>query len=110
MAGRLDRAAEATGRAKGPKRPGPPISVSAALIADREKTMRVLLDDSTTTRDLGEFLQGAFGAIVEQREPQELEVSLVGSFSDAALRYEIGFAIERWRFVCRRPDALVVVG
>jgi hypothetical protein len=86
------------------------VSVGAAALADRETTMRVLLDDTAATRDLGEFLRRAFGAIVDWRELRVLEVSLVGSFSDAALRDEIEFAVKRWRFVRRRPNALVVVG
>ena len=107
---RLEQAARGAGQAKGPERPGLARSAGASLLADREHTVRVLLDDTAAARDLGEFLLGAFGAIVDQPELRELEVSLVGSFSDAALRDEIEFAVERWRFVCRRQGALVVVG
>ena len=86
------------------------MSVRTALVADCKTTMRVLLDDTAATWDLGEFLRRVSGAIVDRRELRELEVSLVGSFSDAALRNEIEFAVRRWRFIGHCPDALVVVG
>jgi len=72
--------------------------------------MRVRLDDTAATRDLDEFLRRTVGAIVDRRELQELEVSLVGSFSDSALRAQIELAVGRWRFMRRHPDELVVVG
>lgn len=72
--------------------------------------MLVSLDDAAMTGDLGEFLRSSCGAIVDRREPRELEVSMVGSFSDAALREEIEFAVRRWSFAHHRLDALVVVG
>ena len=86
------------------------MSAEEALAGDPENTMRVRLEDTAATGDLGEYLRGAGGAIVDRRELQELEVSMVGSFSDAALRDQIELAVGRWRFVRRRPDALVVVG
>ncbi len=76
--------------------------------ADRERTMLVSLDDAAATGDLSEFLRSSFGAIVDRREPRELEVSMVGSFSDAALREQIEFAVRRWSFVRHRLDAPVV--
>ena len=74
------------------------------------KTVLVSLLDPATASDLGEFLRRRVDAIVDRRTLRELEVSFVGSFSDEGLREEIELAVERWCFVRRRPDELVVVG
>ena len=44
--------------------------------------MRVHVSDPALASDLGEFLRERIGAIVEQHGGSELEVSLLGSFSD----------------------------
>jgi hypothetical protein len=65
--------------------------------------MRVRVDDPAAAADLAEFLRGRIGAVVEQRSGRELEVSLLGSFSDAALREELETALRRWELVRQRP-------
>jgi hypothetical protein len=70
--------------------------------------MRVRVSDPDAVRDLGEFLRGRVGAIVEQREEDTLEVSLLGSFNDAALRGELESAVRRWT-LARQTGALVEI-
>jgi hypothetical protein len=71
--------------------------------------MRVRLSDPESARDLGEFLKARIGAIVEQQGAagNELEVSLLGSFGEAAMRSELDTAVRRWTLVRQRPGAVV---
>jgi hypothetical protein len=71
--------------------------------------MRLQMNDHTATPDLGAFLRSS-GAIVEQSGPGVIEVSLLGSFNDAALRNELGHAVRRWSFTRHRPDLHVAIG
>ncbi|HEY4348492.1 MAG TPA: hypothetical protein VGM80_12970 [Gaiellaceae bacterium] len=72
--------------------------------------MRVRVGDPLAVGELGEFLRERTGAIVERTRPGEMEVLLVGSFSNVALREAIELAVSRWRFVSRRAELSVVVG
>jgi hypothetical protein len=69
--------------------------------------MRVHVSDPAVASDLGAFLRERMGAIVEQREEHELEVSLLGSFSDVALRGELDIATRQWSLVRQTPASLV---
>ena len=69
--------------------------------------MRIRLSDPAAARDLSEFLRSRIGAIVEQREQGELEVSLVGSYGDRAMQERIELAVGQWSFVRQQPDPLV---
>ena len=70
-------------------------------------TMRVHVSDPAVASDLGAFLRERIGAIVEQRGGQDLEVSLLGSFSDLALRDELDIAVRQWSLVRQTPASLV---
>jgi hypothetical protein len=64
--------------------------------------MRIRVNDPDAAVDLSEFLKARIGAIVEQLEglkpggKAELEVSLLGSYSEEALREELEAALKRW--------------
>jgi len=74
--------------------------------------MRVHVRDEATAHELSEFLRRRVGAIVEQasetpqRDGLEIEVSLLGSYSDRALKAEIESAVRRWAFTNGRADVL----
>ena len=72
--------------------------------------MRVRVGDAASAADLGEFLRTRIGAIVEQSGRGELEVSLLGSFGDDAMREELETAVRRWALVRQRPGATVKIG
>ncbi len=65
--------------------------------------MRVRVEDPGAAADLAEFLRQRIGAIVEQTSGRELEVSLLGSYGDAAMRDELETALRRWELVRQRP-------
>ncbi len=65
------------------------------------------VSDPAVASDLGAFLRERVGAIVEQCGGHELEVSLLGSFSDLALRYELDTAVRQWSLVRQTPASLV---
>jgi hypothetical protein len=65
--------------------------------------MRVRVDDPDTAADLAEFLRRRIGAVVEQTGGRELEVSLLGSYGDAAMRDELETALRRWELVRQKP-------
>lgn len=72
--------------------------------------MRVRLDDPVAALDLGEYLRRRVGAIVEQTGNGELEVSLLGSYSDQALEDQLMQAVRRWRVASRQPDTQFEIG
>jgi len=71
--------------------------------------MRVRVTDPAAAADLSEFLRARVGAVVEQTSPRrpdaetELEVSLLGSYGEDALRSELEAALRRWAIARRRP-------
>jgi hypothetical protein len=70
--------------------------------------MRIRVSDPAAAADLAEFLRGRIGAIVEATgRPSELEVSLLGSFGEDAMRRELEAATRRWSLLDRHPDAVV---
>jgi hypothetical protein len=75
--------------------------------------MRIRVSDPAEAADLSEFLRQRVNAIVEvkgarrQRPGADLEVSLLGSYGEEAMRAEIGAAVRRWAFVRRRPEPIV---
>jgi hypothetical protein len=69
--------------------------------------MRVHVSDPAVAGNLAAFLRERIGAIVEQHDGSELEVSLLGSFNDAALREELGTAVRQWSLVNQTPASLV---
>ena len=74
--------------------------------------MRVRVNDPGAALDLAEFLRARIGALVQQTgatgpgQPAELEVSLLGSYSEDALRDEIDAALRRWAIARGRPSDL----
>ena len=75
--------------------------------------MRVRVSDPAAAADLCEFLRERAGAIVEvsgaQRPglPSDLEVSMVGSYGEQALRDEIEAVVRRWAFARGHPEAVI---
>lgn len=71
--------------------------------------MRVRVIDQAAAIDLGEFLRARIGALVEHKSPRRpggetlLEVSLLGSYGEDAMRSEIEAAIRRWAIARRQP-------
>ena len=72
--------------------------------------MKVRVEDPVAALDLGEFLRTRIGAIVEQTGSGELEVSLLGSYSDSAMRDQLSLACRRWAVAARQPDTPVEIG
>ena len=50
------------------------------------------------------------GAVVERHDGSELEVSLLGSFDEEAMRGEVDAAVRRWSLVRQDPGAVVELG
>jgi hypothetical protein len=74
--------------------------------------MRVRLSDPAAARDLCEFLREQAGAVVEQtggRGSRTVEVSLLGSYGEEALRREVEAAVRRWAFA-RSPHDRFEIG
>ena len=75
--------------------------------------MRVRLTDPAAAVDLSEFLRARIGAVVEQTSPRRpggetlIEVSLLGSYGEEALRSEIEAAVRRWAISRRRPAPVI---
>jgi hypothetical protein len=75
--------------------------------------MRLRVSDPAAAADLGEFLRERAGTVVEvtgtrrSAWPAELEVSMLGSYGEEALRDEIEAAVRRWAFARGRTNAVV---
>jgi hypothetical protein len=75
--------------------------------------MRIRVSDPSAALDLSEFLRSRIGAIVEQADwkrpgkPAELEVSLLGSYGEEALRDELESAVRRWSMLEGHREAVV---
>lgn len=66
--------------------------------------MRIRVSDHSVANDLSEFLRTRVGAIVESSRsgpggPAVIEVSLLGSYGEQALRDEIAVAVRRWMLI-----------
>jgi hypothetical protein len=72
--------------------------------------LRIQLKDPAERRDLSAFLRARVGAIVDETEPSELEVSLLGSYGADAMHKQIELAVKRWSFVRRRPEPRLEAG
>ena len=75
--------------------------------------MRIRVSDPNAAIDLSEFLRARTGAIVEQTRsgpggPSELEVSLLGSYGEEALRDELEAAVRRWSMLDSRGTLVEV--
>jgi hypothetical protein len=68
------------------------------------------MEDPVAVLDLGEFLRERVGAIVERTASGELEVSLLGSYSDQAMREQLSVACRRWALAARQPDTPFEIG
>ena len=70
--------------------------------------MRIHLADPAAASDLSESLRQRVGAVVELSGGRasdggaQLEVSLLGSYGDDAMRSEIETAVRRWAFETHR--------
>jgi hypothetical protein len=76
--------------------------------------MRIRVGDPQAAIDLTEFLRTRVGAIVEQTcsrpgGPSELEVSLLGSYGEGALRDEIVSSVRRWSMREGRESASIEI-
>ena len=75
--------------------------------------MRIRVNDPAAAVDLSEFLRARIGAVVEQLErlgpgtTAELEVSLLGSYGEEALRDELESALRRWSMLEANRAAVV---
>jgi len=75
--------------------------------------MRIRIGDPASATDLSEFLRVRIGAVVEEKGAErpgsdsELEVSLLGSYSEEAHRTEIEAAVRRWAMYRQRPEPVV---
>jgi hypothetical protein len=76
--------------------------------------MRIRVSDQSAALDLSKFLRSRIGAIVEHADwerrgdgPAELEVSLLGSYGEEALRNEIASALRRWSMLEAHRNAVV---
>jgi hypothetical protein len=75
--------------------------------------MRIRVSDASAALDLTEFLRSRVGAIVEQADWKrrgsgaELEVSLLGSYGEDALRNELEAALRRWSMLEAHRGAVV---
>jgi len=58
--------------------------------------MRVHVSDPAAVDDLAEFLRLRIEAVVERTAADEIEVSLLGSYSSRAMGEEIALAVEEW--------------
>jgi len=76
--------------------------------------MRIRVSNPAAAADLSEFLRDRVGAIVETARtrpgrPSELEVSLLGSYGEAALRDELASAVRRWSMLDGRAATSVEI-
>jgi hypothetical protein len=74
--------------------------------------MRIRVSDPAAAVDLSEFLRSRVGAVVEQSRsrpggPTELEVSLLGSYGEEALRDEVEAAVRRWSMTDGNRGAVI---
>ena len=75
--------------------------------------MRLRVSDRSAALDLSQFLRSRIDAIVEhsaRKDPgaaTELEVSLLGSYSEQALRGELECAVRRWSMLEAHRGAVV---
>jgi hypothetical protein len=72
--------------------------------------MRLRVSDGDSARDLGEFLRARIGAVVDATAAGhgELEVSLLGSFGEHAMREEVGAAVRQWALARQQPRSIVL--
>jgi hypothetical protein len=72
--------------------------------------MRLRVRDGESARDLGEFLRERIGAVVDATGAArgELEVSLLGSFGEHAMREEVGAAVRQWTLARQQPGSIVL--
>jgi len=59
--------------------------------------MVISVSDPRAIGSLSDFLRSRINALVEQRTANELDISLLGSYSNPAMAKEIGVAIGEWR-------------
>lgn len=63
--------------------------------------MRIRLTDPARIQDLIDFLESRTDAIVDQVSEDELEVSLLGSYSHDAMQMELYLRIRAWETAAR---------
>jgi hypothetical protein len=73
--------------------------------------MRLRVTDGDSARDLGDFLRERIGAVVDATEAAsgELEVSLLGSFGEHAMREEVAAAVRQWTLARQGPASMVLL-
>jgi hypothetical protein len=80
-----------SGRRTSRKAGAPPGSVTDAVA-----TVRIHADSSEEALDLFDFLDSRIDAIVERVDEAEIEISLLGSYTQTAMRQEIGLRVRSW--------------
>lgn len=72
------------------------VTLGIVQIFERAAAMRVHAEDPSAIPALVEFFESQGDAIVEPRGPQELEVSILGSFRHDAARLELELRLAAW--------------
>jgi hypothetical protein len=70
--------------------------------------MRITIDQPELLRDLARFLEQRGDTVIVQVDDRALEVNLLGSMSDEAMRIELGLRVGTWR-AARTDDDVVGV-
>jgi hypothetical protein len=71
--------------------------------------MRVRVDDPELLDDLLEFLESSPNAVVERVSEEELEVSLLGSYHEDAMRMELYLRLRAWEVAKQAAGARVEI-
>ena len=71
--------------------------------------MRIRLSSADLLDDLLAFLRAEPGAVVEQLSETEVEVSLLGSYQEEALRMELYLRLRAWEAAHRARGARVEI-
>jgi hypothetical protein len=66
-------------------------------VDDGEAAMKIHVDRSAAILDLSYFLRSQTSAIVQRTAAHELEISMLGSYTNEAMAEQIGAAILTWQ-------------
>lgn len=71
--------------------------------------MRVRITTPEQLDDLASFLSAETNAVVQRLSPEELEVSLLGSYDDEAMRMDLYLRLRAWEAGRRASGAEVEI-